>query len=107
MSASSSPCCAPASPIPTCSCSTRRRRRSTRSTEVRISRALTHLAEGRTTIAIAHRLSTAARADRVLVLEDGRLVEDGHHDELVAAGGVYAHLYAAWMQATATGAAGS
>ncbi len=46
-------------------------------TEVRISRALTHLAEGRTTIAIAHRLSTAARADRVLVLDDGRLVEDG------------------------------
>ncbi len=71
-------------------------------TEVRISRALTHLAEGRTTIAIAHRLSTAARADRVLVLEDGRLVEDGHHDDLVMAGGVYSHLYAAWMQATAT-----
>jgi ATP-binding cassette, subfamily B, bacterial len=76
-------------------------------TEVRISRALTHLAEGRTTIAIAHRLSTAARADRVLVLEDGRLVEDGHHDELVMAGGVYAHLYAAWMQATATGGVSS
>jgi ABC-type multidrug transport system fused ATPase/permease subunit len=37
------------------------------------------------------------------VLEDGRLVEDGHHDELVAAGGTYAHLYSAWMQATATG----
>ena len=46
-------------------------------TEVRTSRALTHLAEGRTTIAIAHRLSTAARADRVLVLDDGRLVQDG------------------------------
>ena len=72
-------------------------------TEVRISRALTHLAEGRTTIAIAHRLSTAARADRVLVLDDGRLVEDGHHDELVAAGGTYARLYAAWMHATTTG----
>jgi ATP-binding cassette subfamily B protein len=71
-------------------------------TEVRISRALTHLAEGRTTIAIAHRLSTAARADRVLVLEDGRLVEDGHHDELVEAGGTYSHLYESWMQATAT-----
>jgi ATP-binding cassette, subfamily B, bacterial len=75
-------------------------------TEVRISRALTHLAEGRTTIAIAHRLSTAARADRVLVLEDGRLVEDGPHEELVDAGGTYAHLYAAWMQATAAEAAG-
>lgn len=73
-------------------------------TEVRISRALTHLAEGRTTIAIAHRLSTSARADRVLVLADGRLVEDGPHAELVAAGGTYARLYAAWMQATAAGA---
>ncbi len=75
-------------------------------TEVRISRALTHLAEGRTTIAIAHRLSTAARADRVLVLEDGRLVEDGPHERLVDARGVYSHLYAAWMQATAAEAAG-
>ena len=70
-------------------------------TEVRISRALTHLAEGRTTIAIAHRLSTAARADRVLVLDDGRLVEDGPHDRLIQAGGTYAHLYEAWMHATA------
>ncbi len=71
-------------------------------TEVRISRALTHLAEGRTTIAIAHRLSTAARADRVLVLDNGRLVQDGPHAELVATEGRYAHLYAAWMAATAT-----
>jgi ATP-binding cassette, subfamily B, bacterial len=71
-------------------------------TEVRISRALTHLAEGRTTIAIAHRLSTAARADRVLVLDHGVLVEDGSHDELVLAGGVYARLYDAWMAATTT-----
>ncbi len=69
-------------------------------TEVRISRALSHLAEGRTTIAIAHRLSTAARADRVLVLDEGVLVEDGTHDELVAAGGVYSRLYDAWMVAT-------
>ncbi len=69
-------------------------------TEVRISRALSRLAEGRTTIAIAHRLSTAARADRVLVLDEGVLVEDGTHDELVNAGGVYSRLYAAWMVAT-------
>jgi ATP-binding cassette subfamily B protein len=69
-------------------------------TEVRISRALTRLAEGRTTIAIAHRLSTAARADRVLVLEEGVLVEDGRHADLVDAGGVYARLYDAWMVAT-------
>ena len=71
-------------------------------TEVRISRALSHLAEGRTTIAIAHRLSTAARADRVLVLDDGILVEDGPHDDLVLAGGVYARLYGAWMAATSS-----
>jgi ATP-binding cassette, subfamily B, bacterial len=76
-------------------------------TEVRISRALTHLAEGRTTIAIAHRLSTAARADRVLVLDHGVLVEDGSHDELVLAGGVYARLYDAWMAATTTERAAS
>jgi len=71
-------------------------------TEVRISRALTKLAEGRTTIAIAHRLSTAARADRVLVLAGGKLVEDGHHDELVASGGTYSRLYDAWVAATTT-----
>jgi ABC-type multidrug transport system fused ATPase/permease subunit len=71
-------------------------------TEVRTSRALGHLAAGRTTIAIAHRLSTAARADRVLVLDHGRLVEDGHHDELVAAGGAYGRLYDAWLAATTT-----
>ena len=70
-------------------------------TEVRMSRALSHLAEGRTTIAIAHRLSTAARADRVLVLHDGRLVEDGPHDELILAGGTYSRLYDAWIASTA------
>lgn len=70
-------------------------------TEVRISRALAGLSAGRTTIAIAHRLSTAARADRILVLEDGRLVEDGHHSELVDAGGTYSRLYEAWLTATA------
>jgi putative ABC transport system ATP-binding protein len=71
-------------------------------TEVRTSHALTKLAEGRTTIAIAHRLSTAARADRVLVLDGGRLVEDGHHDQLIGAGGVYSRLYDAWLSATTT-----
>ena len=99
-SASSSPCCAPASPTPTCSCSTRRRRRSTRSPRCASRGRSTHLAEGRTTIAIAHRLSTAARADRVLVLDEGVLVEDGPHDELVTSGGTYARLYDAWMLAT-------
>ncbi len=72
-------------------------------TEVRIARALDKLAIGRTTIAIAHRLSTAARADRVLVLDHGRLVEDGHHADLLAAGGVYARMYDAWLTATSAG----
>ena len=71
-------------------------------TEVRMAHALERLAEGRTTIAIAHRLSTAMRADRVLVLEHGRLLEDGPHDELVDAGGHYAALFAAWVSATST-----
>jgi ATP-binding cassette subfamily B protein len=69
-------------------------------TEVRIARALDRLASGRTTIAIAHRLSTAARADRVLVLADGELVEDGTHAELVAGNGTYRHLHDAWISAT-------
>ena len=69
-------------------------------TEVRIARALERLSTGRTTIAIAHRLSTAARAQRVLVLDRGRLVQDGHHDELVAAEGPYRDLYTAWVSAT-------
>ena len=69
-------------------------------TEVRIARALERLAASRTTIAIAHRLSTAARADRVLVLDHGVLVEDGHHDDLITRDGVYRRLYDAWVSAT-------
>ena len=72
-------------------------------TEVRLARALERLASGRTTIAIAHRLSTAARADRVLVLDHGRLVEDGTHTELVQAGGTYTRMYDAWVTATSAG----
>lgn len=72
-------------------------------TEVRLSRALERLAAGRTTIAIAHRLSTAARADRVLVLDHGRLVEDGPHERLVASGGAYSRMYEAWVAATSAG----
>ena len=72
-------------------------------TEVRLARALERLAQGRTTIAIAHRLSTAARADRVLVLDHGRLVEDGTHTELVQRGGAYARMYDAWVAATTAG----
>jgi len=69
-------------------------------TEVRLSRALEKLASGRTTIAIAHRLSTAARADRVLVLDHGRLVQDGCHNDLVQQDGAYARMYEAWVAST-------
>ena len=68
--------------------------------EVRISRAFEALAAGRTTIAIAHRLSTAMRADRILVMDAGVIVEDGTHDELVNRGGRYSTLYEAWVVAT-------
>lgn len=66
-------------------------------TEVRIGRILEKMAAGRTTVAIAHRLSTAARADRILVLDRGVLVEDGHHEELLGRGGIYAGMYADWL----------
>ncbi len=62
--------------------------------------ALERLAEGRTTVSVAHRLSTAERADLVLVFDDGDLVEQGTHDELVARGGVYAGLHQSWIGAT-------
>jgi subfamily B ATP-binding cassette protein MsbA len=56
--------------------------------------ALEQLMQGRTTLVIAHRLSTIEHADRVLAFEGGRLVEQGSHAELLAAGGVYARLHA-------------
>jgi len=70
------------------------------STEVRISRALRKLALGRTTVSIAHRLSTAARAERVVLLENGRIVEDGSHDQLIAKNGRYATQYQTWVSST-------
>lgn len=66
-------------------------------TERRISEALRRLSAGRTTITIAHRLSTAEHADRVFVFDQGRLIESGTHEELVAASGRYAGLYASWL----------
>jgi len=53
------------------------------------------LMEGRTTILIAHRLSTIRRADRVLVMHEGRLVQNGTHDELVNVDGIYRELWTA------------
>ena len=69
-------------------------------TEQALAVALDRLSAGRTVISIAHRLSTAELADLVLVFADGRLVEEGPHDRLVAAGGVYAGLHRSWMGAT-------
>jgi putative ABC transport system ATP-binding protein len=66
-------------------------------TDRALSQALARLAEGRTMVSVAHRLSTAEAADLVLVFDDGRIVERGRHAELVAAGGTYAGLYESWL----------
>ena len=66
-------------------------------TEEALAAAMAHLAVGRTTVSVAHRLSTAERADLVLVFDDGRVVEQGTHRDLVAAGGVYARLHRSWV----------
>ena len=63
-----------------------------------IQAALETLIKGRTTIAIAHRLSTLRRADRLVVIERGRVVEVGKHDELLGAGGLYARLHRAQLE---------
>ena len=68
-------------------------------TERRIEEALDRLLVGRTAVVIAHRLSTIRRADRILVVADGQIAEQGSHDELMRAGGQYAGLYADWEQA--------
>jgi putative ABC transport system ATP-binding protein len=68
--------------------------------DVALRHAIDRLTEGRTSVTIAHRLSTAEGADEVLVFDDGRLVERGHHRLLVASGGVYSGLYADWATGT-------
>jgi len=67
-------------------------------TERRLQRALRRLVAGRTAVIIAHRLATVRDADRIVVIRDGAVAEDGDHASLVAAGGVYADLYAAYRE---------
>ncbi len=67
-------------------------------TEVLIRRAMSRLMQGRTTFVIAHRLSTIRDADTILVMNHGRIVEQGNHDELMAAGGFYHDLYASQFE---------
>ena len=67
--------------------------------EVAVQRAIDRLVENKTVVVIAHRLSTVVAADQILVLEDGRIVEQGRHDELLTANGRYAAMWAAQQQA--------
>jgi subfamily B ATP-binding cassette protein MsbA len=71
--------------------------------EAVVQQALETLMKGRTTFVIAHRLSTVRNADRILVLESGRIVQQGTHDELMAIGGLYRDLYEAQFEGAATG----
>jgi ATP-binding cassette subfamily B protein len=70
--------------------------------ETKIEAALDVLLQQRTAVLIAHRLSTAMRADRIVVVGDGRLLEMGSHDELLALGGHYAEMYATWISQSHT-----
>ncbi len=65
--------------------------------EMRLGRALERLMSGRTSVTIAHRLSTAENADEVVVVDAGRIVQRGHHTALLAEGGVYGNLHASWV----------
>ncbi|MNP78635.1 Alpha-hemolysin translocation ATP-binding protein HlyB [compost metagenome] len=71
-------------------------------TERRIQRALRRLCQGRTAIIIAHRLATIRDADRIAVIQRGRLVEQGPHTQLIAQGGAYAALYQTYLRSAAS-----
>ena len=64
--------------------------------EAQIERALETLLEGRTAVLIAHRLATAMKADRVAVVDDGKIIELGTHEELVELGGRYSEMFRTW-----------
>ena len=70
-------------------------------TEAEVEAAMVALMESRTVIVVAHRLSTAERADRVAVIDEGGLLELGTHAQLLAKGGRYAALFASWAGTTA------
>ena len=67
-------------------------------TELRLQSAVARVLEGRTSLVVAHRLSTVRRADLILVLEDGRITQRGRHDELIAQPGLYRDLYSLQAQ---------
>lgn len=71
--------------------------------ELQVREAMEHLCQGRTTLAIAHRLHTVSHADRIYVVEDGRAVESGRHDELLRKGGRYASFYKLQLKAQESG----
>jgi ATP-binding cassette subfamily B protein len=70
--------------------------------ELQVREAMEHLCQDRTTLAIAHRLHTVSHADRIYVVEDGRAVESGRHDELLRKGGRYASFYGLQLEAQET-----
>jgi len=72
-------------------------------TEARVQKAMSLVASGRTTLVIAHRLQTARAAERILVVDDGTITEDGSHDELIALGGQYAALWSAMTSSALDG----
>ena len=66
--------------------------------------AISHLMRNRTTLVVAHRLSTIINADRIIVIDDGRIIEKGRHDELVRQDGLYHRLYTMQFRNGASGA---